>query len=472
MDHVVPAAGRLVAELVQTTADMMRPARCRMPCSGPSPSVAPSRPRVTSPPPGFATTRTTAPQRVRGRIRRSREVFMSPVCASVVPGLLRVRLPHGRTPGHPAKTSPAPPSSRSLQRHRPGTVDVGQLGEEVVTIANIGDADLLISDLSLATGSGWSITATGLNTLAPDDATTAVLTWEALDEAAGTDTLSVSSNDPETPVVDVPLAWNLEGEAPPLGELVITPRSHDFGLVDVGITETVRFTLANIGDGPLTVDDLQFGATSSELALSPLSVPLPWALDPGDTQTVDVTYTPVDDIADEGAVVALSDGGDQQADVFGNGKTFEGFSTGWYVWDPRNPIDTTTNPDYVVDHHGDEDVYYYENSGMHGMTASTDVSGDFAVLRDYVIANAGAPIVPSGPFDWDESSTVSQFNEATFTYFLCDFFLPADADPTTYTSRWRRRRRHSRHRERADPGAPEAQESAESGPSSTQYPVL
>ena len=314
-----------------------------------------------------------------------------------------------------------------------GTVDVGQLGEEVVTIANIGDADLVISDLSLATGSGWSITATGLDTLAPDDATTAVLTWEALDEAAGTDTLSVSSNDPETPVVDVPLSWNLEGEAPLLGELVITPRSHDFGLVDVGITETVRFTLANIGDGPLTVDDLQFGATSTELALSPLSVPLPWDLDPGDTQTVDVTYTPVDDIADEGAVVALSDGGDQQADVFGNGKTFEGFSTGWYVWDPRNPIDTTTNPDYVVDHHGDEDVYYYENSGMHGMTASTDVPGDFAVLRDYVIANAGAPIVPSGPFDWDESSTVSQFNEATFTYFLCDFFLPADADPTTYT---------------------------------------
>ena len=49
-------------------------------------------------------------------------------------------------------------------------------------------------------------------------------------------------------------------------------------------------------------------AADIELALSPLAVPLPWALDPGDTQTVDVTYIPVDDIADEGAVVALSDG--------------------------------------------------------------------------------------------------------------------------------------------------------------------
>jgi hypothetical protein len=67
------------------------------------------------------------------------------------------------------------------------------------------------------------------------------------------------------------------------------------------------------------------------------------------------------------------------------------------------------------------------------MSGSADLPADFAILRDYVIANAGAPIVPSGPFDWDESSTVTQFAEATFTYFLCDFYLPADADPTAYT---------------------------------------
>ena len=314
-----------------------------------------------------------------------------------------------------------------------GVVEPGQTGDEVVTIANIGEADLVVSDLTLATGAGWAITATGLDTIAPDEATSAVLTWDSMDSASGADTLSVASNDPEAPVVDVALSWSLDADAPPQGELAITPRSHDFGLVDVGLTQTVRFTVANIGDGALTVDDLQFSATSTELAMSTLAVPLPWDLAPGDTETLDVTYTPVDDISDEGAVLARSDAGDQQADVFGNGKTFDGFSTGWYVWDPRNPIPTTTDSDHVVDHHGDEDVYFYENSGMHGMTDSTDRAGDFAILRDYVIANAGAPIVPSGPFDWDESSTVSQFNEATFTYFLCDFFLPADADPSTYT---------------------------------------
>jgi hypothetical protein len=320
----------------------------------------------------------------------------------------------------------------------PGAVDLGivqadETGEEVVTIANIGTGDLVLSALTLASGASWSITAGGIETLAPDEATTAVLTWEALESVSGEDALSVASNDPETPVVDVPLSWLLETEEAPLGVLSISPSSHDFGTIEAGRIETARFTVENIGDGPLTVTDLQFSATSSELALEPLSVPLPWNLAPGDTQGVGVSYAPVDDIPDEGAVLASSDVGDQQADVTGNGRLFDGFSTGWYVWDPRNPISTVTDPDHVVDHHGDEDSYFYENSGMHGMTGSVDLAADFAVLRDYVITNAGAPIIPTGPFDWDESSTVSQFNEATFTYFLCDFYLPITADPGAYT---------------------------------------
>ena len=49
---------------------------------------------------------------------------------------------------------------------------------------------------------------------------------------------------------------------------------------------------------------------------------------------VSVTYTPTDDLDDEGSLLATSDGGNPQADLTGAGKTFEGFSTGWYVWDP------------------------------------------------------------------------------------------------------------------------------------------
>ena len=336
--------------------------------------------------------------------------------------------------------SPEPPGEDSTPviAVAPGTIDLGivdaeEMGEEIVTIANIGTEDLVIFELALAAGAAWSITAEGLDLLAPDEATTAILSWEARASVSGEDVLSVSSNDPEAPVVDVPLSWLLETEEAPLGVLSISPSSHDFGTVDVGRVETARFTVENIGEGPLTVTDLHFSATSSELALVPISAALPWTLYPGDTQGVGVSYTPIDDIPDEGAVLAISDVGDQQADVFGTGKPFEGFSTGWYVWDPRNPISTVTDPDHVVDHHGDEDSYFYENSGMHGMTGSTDLAADFAVLRDYVITNAGAPIVPTGPFDWDESSTVSQFNEATFTYFLCDFYLPITADPAAYT---------------------------------------
>jgi len=82
---------------------------------------------------------------------------------------------------------------------------------------------------------------------------------------------------------------------------------------------------------------------------------------------------------------------------------------------------STSNTSYVVDHHGDTDLYWYEPSGAHGLIDSSDPEGDFQIMRDYVIARVGSPTSVSEPFDFDESSTLATFEFATFTYFLCDF---------------------------------------------------
>ena len=123
--------------------------------------------------------------------------------------------------------------------------------------------------------------------------------------------------------------------------------------------------------------------------------------------------------------------GRQSAEVFGTGKDFEGFSTGWYVWDPRIRSDHD-DPAHVVDHHGDEDNYFYENSGLHD-DGSSDIEGDFAILRDYVISNAGEPIVPDGPFAWGDQRA-RQAQRGVLHLLLCDFYLPDDADPSAYPS--------------------------------------
>jgi hypothetical protein len=85
-----------------------------------------------------------------------------------------------------------------------------------------------------------------------------------------------------------------------------------------------------------------------------------------------------------------------------------------------------------VDHHGDHDLYWYEVSGAHGLVDSSDPVGDFAILRDYVIARAGGPSVVSGPLSFTSGSTLSTFEYATYTYILCDFWIEPTEDPAQF----------------------------------------
>lgn len=345
---------------------------------------------------------------------------------------------HGKSDSESGREQPdaAPQIAVSPPALDLGLLPVGAVDEGIITIENVGSAELHLDRLSLASGAPWSLTAVGATVLQPGESTTVAAVFGPSDRGVWPDELAVLSDDPTQPTVGVPLTVEVvEAEEEDVGVMHISPTSWTFAWMEVGETDLASFTVSNIGDAPLTVDSVDFSATSTELMLDPASVPsLPLVLAPAASFDVGVHYVPIDTEADEGAVLAVSaDGQEQQANVAGNARDFEGFSTGWYVWDPRVPVSTTAHPDYQVDHHGDEDVYYYEDSGAHGMSGSTDLPGDFAILRDYVIANAGAPTVPSGPFNWNESSSVSQFAEATFTYFLCDFYLPPDANPAAYT---------------------------------------
>jgi hypothetical protein len=218
-----------------------------------------------------------------------------------------------------------------------------------------------------------------------------------------------------------------------LPALAVEPAHHDFGLVDVGVTEQTRVRVANVGRAPLTVTDVVYTTDDGELSLGTHD-PLPWTLQAGDYRDLDVTYVPDDGSPDRGTVrVSTIEVPAREAVQEGTGKAFEGFSTGWYVYDDGVAHETTSNPAYTVDQHGDEDLYWYEPSGAHGMTDSTDVAGDFATLRRYVVDAAGPPVQPTEPFDYNASSTLATFEYATCTYFLCDFYVDATEDPARYT---------------------------------------
>ena len=226
-----------------------------------------------------------------------------------------------------------------------------------------------------------------------------------------------------------------EGEetATPRPALEVSPGSIDFGAQDVGASAHDAVTLSSVGEVAVTVKRLEWGG-STDLSYSPLSLPL--VLEPGEEELLGVHYEPTDEGADSALLTVVSDdpeAPEQSVDLDGSAKTFEGFSTGWYVVDDGVAYETTSNPSYVVDHHGDPDLYWYEPSGAHGLLGSSDPEADFALMRDYVIARAGAPYPATEPFDYDADSTLATFEYATFTYFLCDFWLDAGEDPSRYT---------------------------------------
>ena len=111
---------------------------------------------------------------------------------------------------------------------------------------------------------------------------------------------------------------------------------------------------------------------------------------------------------------------------------FDGFSSGWYVLDDGIAYETTSNINYQVTHHGDPDLYWYEPSGAHGLIGSTQSTADFAMMREYVLSLVPEPIEVTGPFNFQEVSTLSTFEFATYTYFMCDFVVQPGIDVSRY----------------------------------------
>lgn len=324
-----------------------------------------------------------------------------------------------------------------------GEVALGESsGAKVVSVTNVGRGDLRVETLDLdPADGGFSVTALdgasldGLTLGWGEQADFAVVFTPRTEGGASGD-LWVLSDDGDEPAIAV----SLDGLAPllPRPDVALAPDTLDLGVLDPFTTTSGELVLSNRGEADLTVSGYAFTAGSDELQLvDPESAwgPPPWTLAPGESRTFNVTYAPTDAEADSAVLAVYSDDPDEpevRATVIGDGVITEEIRTQWFVYDDGLAWETTSNPLYVVDRHGDADLYWYEPSGAHGLVDSADPAADFAVLSDYVRA-LGALTDPDGPFTFSSVSTLSTYQYANFTYVLCDFYLPSDADPSTYT---------------------------------------
>lgn len=113
----------------------------------------------------------------------------------------------------------------------------------------------------------------------------------------------------------------VDSNATPLPAIEVDPLLLDFWLVSAGDTEILEFTVANVGEGNLFIDNTELTGTE---AFTLVDNKISYILDPGDSRTVEVAFSPLSPEAVTGSVVILSDDPDRPEEVvelLGAGRT-------------------------------------------------------------------------------------------------------------------------------------------------------
>jgi hypothetical protein len=180
------------------------------------------------------------------------------------------------------------------------TVDVGDDDPVVqrLTVKDVGTDPLTVYVPRLEVGKDFYVAEPISVTLDPGASFTYDILFDPRTAFGHDDVLAIRSDDPERPLVEVPLRG--VGLAP---VLEVDPSTLDFGVTYVGCDIARGIVIGNSGNDLLIVQVPGFETTSPELALDGSGYPL--EVGPGDVATVEVGYRPLDEESDL-AVVTLA----------------------------------------------------------------------------------------------------------------------------------------------------------------------
>jgi hypothetical protein len=178
-----------------------------------------------------------------------------------------------------------------------GSVRVGTPVERTLRVQNLGSCNLSVREISLDTGISPEFTCAQCRPggtypviLIPFDSKSVMVSYLATDAAPDTGSLSVVTDDPQYPLVRVPLRSVTKDQA----RISVDPLTLDFGYVPQGQTKTLAFTIKNVGgQTPLEVRAVEnYPLTSTDFQLA-VPQTAPFFLNAGDPPVkVDVTYRP------------------------------------------------------------------------------------------------------------------------------------------------------------------------------------
>jgi len=140
----------------------------------------------------------------------------------------------------------------------PTTVDFGNVvvgttsAPQTVTVANTGNADLTVSNVVLTGDTDFDVQTTTCvdPILAPGESCSADVVFTPSSIGGKTATVTITSDDPDTPTVEVTLTGNGVVEEP---DITVSPTSVDFGSVAVGSSDSKTVTVKNDGTADLNI---------------------------------------------------------------------------------------------------------------------------------------------------------------------------------------------------------------------------
>lgn len=170
---------------------------------------------------------------------------------------------------------------------------------QILSIKNVGLADLHIDDFELDVGvPAYTLGAISSVVIPPEGNAEISVTFKPETSAVVEDAVLIYSDDPDEPVVEVPLTG--EGIAP---AIEVSPSGYDFGTVYIGCEHSQTLTITNVGNAPLLVDSFDFTAATEELSFNDniegIGIELPWELAPSEFVEVYVNYYPLDLVNDQ-----------------------------------------------------------------------------------------------------------------------------------------------------------------------------
>jgi Domain of unknown function (DUF4082)/Abnormal spindle-like microcephaly-assoc'd, ASPM-SPD-2-Hydin len=165
-----------------------------------------------------------------------------------------------------------------------GSVAVGVSNTQTLTIKDSGNANLIISQGTIA-GSGFGITGPALPaTLTPGQSLAFSVRFSPASASSTTGTVSIASNAPQSPLV---VGLSGTGVSQSL-QLSANPSALAFGNVTQGSSSKQSVTLTNTGNSSVTVSNL--APTGSYFSISGLTMPV--SLASGQTATFSVAFAP------------------------------------------------------------------------------------------------------------------------------------------------------------------------------------